>query len=109
MPRNLRDLAENFLLSQEKDFKVGLFNAKKKTQEEQNLRLEQFLSALNQTVETTIQWKLREKNNFFCCSRSIRSLKKVYWRRSKTCSVLSLMKMYLPIYYKEHVLTSIIF
>ncbi len=61
MPATLRDLAGDFLTSQEKDFKIGFFQAKKKTAEEQIKRLTLFLNALQQTIETTVQWKLREK------------------------------------------------
>ncbi|WP_164668867.1 dynamin family protein [Virgibacillus doumboii] len=61
MPAELRDKAELFLESQQSDFKVGLFAAKKKTEEERNVRLESFLEHLLKNVETSIQWKLRDK------------------------------------------------
>lgn len=63
MPAKLRDQAKEFLESQQKDFKVGLFNAKKKTEEERTKRLHQFLTELQKTIEVTIQWKLRDKFN----------------------------------------------
>src|SRR5699024_4758160 len=61
MPAQLRDLAEEFLESQDKNFKVGLFQSKKKTNEAKEIRLQTFLHALIESMETTIQWKLREK------------------------------------------------
>src|SRR5699024_5644290 len=50
-----------FLKSQEKGFKMGIFASKKKTSEEQERRLNQFLNDLTTSFETNIQWKLREK------------------------------------------------
>lgn len=61
MPAKLRDQAGHYLESQQKDFKIGFFNAKKKTEEERQQRLENFLQPLQKTIETTIQWKLRDK------------------------------------------------
>lgn len=61
MPASLRDVAGSFLESQQKDFKVGFLSAKKKTEVEKKRRLEQFLSQLNESIQTTIEWKLREK------------------------------------------------
>src|SRR5690625_7004112 len=61
MPASLRDLAGPFLESQQKGFKSGLFNSRKKTEVEKNLRLESFLQALQKSITTSIQWKLREK------------------------------------------------
>lgn len=63
MPAKLRDQAKVFLESQEKDFKVGFFNAKKKTDEERINRLTVFLQELQKTAEVAIQWKLRDKWN----------------------------------------------
>lgn len=61
MPAELRGKAEKFLESQENGFKVGLIAAKKKTEIEQKQRLADFLQELTKTIETTIQWKLRDK------------------------------------------------
>lgn len=63
MPKELRDIAEEFLRSQEPGFKVGFIGAKKKTEEEKQKRIKQFHSALKKTMESTIQWKLRDKFN----------------------------------------------
>ena len=61
MPSDLRDKAASFLESQQKDFKVGLFGSKKKTNEEKNKRMETFLVPLQKNIEASIQWKLRDK------------------------------------------------
>ena len=61
MPRDIRDLAKSFLESQQKDFKIGFFGAKKKTAAEKKRRLEKFLTALQQSVESKVQWILRDK------------------------------------------------
>ncbi|WP_284140075.1 dynamin family protein [Virgibacillus sp. LDC-1] len=61
MPAELRDLANQFLASLQKDFRVGLFGAKRKTEEEKQARLQSFLEAFQQVVESNIQWKLRDK------------------------------------------------
>lgn len=61
MPAKLRDQAQSVLESQQKDFKVGLFNAKKKTEEERNNRMNAFLTELQKTIDASIQWKLRDK------------------------------------------------
>lgn len=62
MPASLRDKALLFLESQQKDFKVGgLFGSKKKTGAEKIARLQSFLEDLQKTIESTIQWKLRDK------------------------------------------------
>jgi len=61
MPADLRDKASDFLESQQPEFKVGIFGAKKKTAEERNRRAADFLTALHETIEASVQWKLRDK------------------------------------------------
>ncbi|WP_085992094.1 dynamin family protein [Oceanobacillus senegalensis] len=61
MPAKLRDKAHEFLESQQSNFKVGFFSSKKKTQHEKERRLDEFLHPLQETMEASIQWKLREK------------------------------------------------
>lgn len=61
MPKDLRDKAEKYLESEQSSFKVGLFGSKKKTEEDKALRLLQFLDGLQNTMESAIQWKLRDK------------------------------------------------
>ena len=61
MPADLRELAKDFLESQQSQFKVGLFGSKRKTAEEKQERLRRFLEPLQKRMETNIQWKLRDK------------------------------------------------
>src|SRR5699024_1533035 len=61
MPAKLRDTAGEFLETQQKDFKIGFFNSKKKTEEVREQKLQQFLEPLLKTIDSTILWKLREK------------------------------------------------
>ncbi|WP_174613484.1 dynamin family protein [Virgibacillus ihumii] len=61
MPAVLRDKAQVYLESQQQDFKAGIFSSKKKTQEEREKRLDDFYQSLKETMETSIQWKLRDK------------------------------------------------
>lgn len=61
MPKELRDKAQTFLEAEQPGFKVGLFGSKKKTAEERMKRMQSFESALNATIQSTIQWKLRDK------------------------------------------------
>jgi GTPase Era involved in 16S rRNA processing len=61
MPASVRDYAESFLESQQKDFKVGFLNTKKKTDEEKDKRAQTFLTKVEETMRAGIEWKLREK------------------------------------------------
>ncbi len=61
MPAKLRDIAGAFLETQQKDFKIGFFNSKKKTEEVRQEKLTNFLHPLLQIIDSTILWKLREK------------------------------------------------
>lgn len=61
MPAELREKARLFLEAQQKDFKVGLFGSKKKTEAERIRRSDDFLEALQKNMETSIRWKLRDK------------------------------------------------
>lgn len=63
MPAVLRDQAKEYLVSMQKDFKVGVFGAKRKTEIEKERRLHAFLEPLQQNIEAAIQWKLRDKIN----------------------------------------------
>src|SRR5699024_4846583 len=53
--------AAELLEKQQKDFKIGFFNSKKKTEEVREQKLQQFLEPLLKTIDSTILWKLREK------------------------------------------------
>lgn len=61
MPATVRDKALDFLESQQKDFKVGFLGAKKKTEEDRERRLSEFLTAVIESMQASIEWKLREK------------------------------------------------
>ncbi|GGJ85054.1 GTPase [Lentibacillus kapialis] len=61
MPAKLRETAQLFLESQQSDFKVGLLGSKKKTVEERKEREKAFLKGLQQNIETSVQWRLRDK------------------------------------------------
>ncbi|RYG71829.1 hypothetical protein EU245_12780 [Lentibacillus lipolyticus] len=61
MPAELREKARLFLEAQQKDFKVGWLGSKKKTEAERTKRSEDFLIALQENMETSIRWKLRDK------------------------------------------------
>src|SRR5699024_11001494 len=62
MPAQLRDLAQLFLESQQKDFKIaGFFRNKKRTEEEKVRLLNLFLTELQKTIKSIIQWRLRDK------------------------------------------------
>src|SRR5699024_12734834 len=71
MPSDLRDKAQIYLESLENDFKVGLFGSKKKTEEERNRRLTDFLNELQTNIEKTIQWSLKERINNFLSENDI--------------------------------------
>lgn len=61
MPATLRDKAALFLESVQDDFKIGFFASKKKTELEKKARINDFLTELQQIIESTIEWKLRDK------------------------------------------------
>ncbi len=61
MPSDLRDKAADFLESRQSDFKIGFLNSRKKTELEKEERLQSFISALRETMEISIQWRLRDK------------------------------------------------
>ncbi len=71
MPSSLRDKAHIYLESLESSFKVGMFGAKKKTEEERNRRLTSFLSELQENIDKTIQWSLKERLNTFLSENEI--------------------------------------
>lgn len=61
MPASLREVARQYLEAMQKDFKVGFFQAKKKTALEREKRTEALLTEINEAIQTTIEWKLKEK------------------------------------------------
>ncbi|MCP3738847.1 dynamin family protein [Rossellomorea sp. BNER] len=63
MPFETRELAKAYLESQERNFKVGLFFSKKKTEEEQELRFHSFMKQLHEGVTSQLEWHLKSKGN----------------------------------------------
>ncbi|WP_281658050.1 dynamin family protein [Halobacillus sp. Cin3] len=61
MPSALREHAEAYLESRQPDFKVGLLFAKKKTEEEKQVREDAFYEALKKTMEEQLKWPVRER------------------------------------------------
>lgn len=61
MPSDLRDKAERFLESRQSDFKIGFLNRKKKIELEMEKRLSIFMDSLKETMEASIEWRLRDK------------------------------------------------
>ncbi|ASK63415.1 hypothetical protein CFK37_15245 [Virgibacillus phasianinus] len=61
MPAALRDKAQSYLESQQANFKIGLFASKKKTEDERSKRLNNFLSSLQENMDKSMQWRLRDK------------------------------------------------
>lgn len=61
MPAALRDKAEEFLRTQQPDFKVGFFASHKKTEIARSEALQQFLTPLQETIDSAIRWRLRDK------------------------------------------------
>src|SRR5690625_3756257 len=61
MPANLREKAELFLESQQRDFKVGLFGSKRKTSIAKENRSQDFLYSLQESIESNLHWKVRDK------------------------------------------------
>ncbi|HLR72373.1 MAG TPA: dynamin family protein, partial [Pseudogracilibacillus sp.] len=96
MPAKLRDQAGYFLESQQKGFKVGFFKAKKKTEEEKKNRLNSFLNALQKTIESTIQWKLRDKFNHMLRSYQVNNEK-----------LLKIVQQFDIRYHKDHLFSFI--
>ncbi|MBA9027751.1 dynamin family protein [Peribacillus huizhouensis] len=60
MPAATRDLANQFLESTQKDFKMGLFFTKKKTDLERLERKKVFLADIQEKVKTQMDWHIKE-------------------------------------------------
>ncbi|MGR3764770.1 dynamin family protein [Rossellomorea sp. NS-SX7] len=59
MPFETRDLAKEFLESQQSDFKVGFLFSKQKTEEERDRRAKIFKQEVNNRIETQLDWHLK--------------------------------------------------
>nr|WP_295971944.1 dynamin family protein [uncultured Bacillus sp.] len=60
MPFSTRDLAEQYLAAMQPDFKMGLFFAKQKTEQERQARLDRFYEELAEKVTSQIDWHIKE-------------------------------------------------
>ncbi|HEY4554181.1 MAG TPA: dynamin family protein, partial [Bacillaceae bacterium] len=60
MPFETRQLAEDYLVSVQKDFKVGFLFSRKKTEEERAQRLKTFFEQVKKHSESQIEWHLRQ-------------------------------------------------
>jgi small GTP-binding protein len=60
MPFSTRELAEKYIEACQPDFKVGLFFAKNKTEQERTQRLKRFYEDIAEKVKSQIEWHLRE-------------------------------------------------
>ena len=60
MPFQTRELAENYLESCQREFKVGFLFSKQKTQEEKEIRLSRFYQDMLEKTRTQLEWHLRE-------------------------------------------------
>jgi small GTP-binding protein len=59
MPFETRDLAKEFLESQQADFKIGFLFTKQKTEEEKSRRAQVFTEEVNSRIETQLDWHLK--------------------------------------------------
>src|SRR5699024_1880572 len=66
MPFEMREHARRYLESVQPQFKVGLFGSKKKTAEAKTYREEVFVKELYETIESTIEWNVRDKIKVHC-------------------------------------------
>jgi small GTP-binding protein len=60
MPFQTRDLAQSYLESCQSDFKVGLFFAKNKTEQERKTRQTRLFEDLVERVKSQVEWHLRQ-------------------------------------------------
>lgn len=71
MPTSTRDLAKEYLIACQPDFKVGFFGRGKKTMVELSRRREAFFSDAAEKAKTQIQWHLKTYLTEFVQSRSV--------------------------------------
>ncbi|CRK83865.1 dynamin family protein [Neobacillus massiliamazoniensis] len=60
MPFQTRSLAESFLESQQREFKVGFLFSKQKTEEERATRLEKLYQDISDKTKSQLEWHIRE-------------------------------------------------
>ncbi|MCA1054578.1 dynamin family protein [Rossellomorea aquimaris] len=70
MPFETRDLAKEFLESQQPEFKVGFLFSKNKTEEERSRRSQAFREEVNGRIETQLDWHLKTLGKSFLKKKS---------------------------------------
>lgn len=60
MPFQTRELAEKFLESRQREFKVGVLFSKNKTEQERQARLHAFFSDMQEKVKSQLEWHLKD-------------------------------------------------
>lgn len=73
MPFQTRELAEKFLESRQREFKVGLLFSKNKTEQERQARLQTFSSDMQEKVKSQLEWHLKDAITRFIKQEDINS------------------------------------
>ncbi|MCM3599843.1 dynamin family protein [Robertmurraya korlensis] len=73
MPFQTRELAEKFLESRQREFKVGLLFSKNKTEQERQERLHAFFSDMQEKVKSQLEWHLKDAITRFLKQEDINS------------------------------------
>ncbi|WP_246942017.1 dynamin family protein [Bacillus pinisoli] len=71
MPFQTRELATQFLESEQPEFKVGLIFSKQKTEKERDDRLQAFYKDLMEKVSAQIDWHVKDLLTKFCKKRGL--------------------------------------
>ncbi len=73
MPFQTRELAEKFLESRQREFKVGLLFSKNKTEQERQARLMAFSTDMQEKVKSQLEWHLKDAITRFIKQEDINS------------------------------------
>ncbi|MFC0478027.1 dynamin family protein [Robertmurraya beringensis] len=73
MPFQTRELAEKFLESRQREFKVGLLFSKNKTEQERQARLQTFSADMQEKVKSQLEWHLKDAITRFIKQEDINS------------------------------------
>jgi small GTP-binding protein len=73
MPFQTRELAEKFLESRQREFKVGLLFSKNKTEQERQARLQAFFTDMQEKVKSQLEWHLKEAITAFLKQEDIKN------------------------------------
>ncbi|GAE91493.1 uncharacterized protein Bsub YpbR [Gracilibacillus boraciitolerans JCM 21714] len=93
VPFEIREKAEVLLESYQPKFKVGLFRNVKKINDERHQRLLDFYATLKEKVESSLEWKLRDKVTEFLSSYlAVNLTDAVFEQNFKPEDFLSLME-----------------